>query len=39
MVSLLGELCEVGLFTPDVAVVQLEGTLKDYEKFALGEIP
>jgi hypothetical protein len=38
MVSLLGALCEVGLFTPDVAVGQLEGTLKNYENIAPGEI-
>jgi hypothetical protein len=36
MVSLLGELCEVGLLTPDVAVVYLEGTLENHDSFALG---
>jgi hypothetical protein len=39
IVSLLGVLCEVGLLPPDVAVVQLEGTLKNYENIAPGEIP
>jgi hypothetical protein len=35
MVSLLVELCEVGLFTPDVAVAYLGGGMENYENVAI----
>jgi hypothetical protein len=39
MVSLLGELCEVGLFLPDFAVAYLDDAIEYHENVAIGAIP